>query len=232
MRKKLVLLIIMFCSALLARDREFEKLWVVVNHGFLNGPPGYEHVASSYLVEPGKKKNFYSPNNVYGKDGNWCVRKNQGIGEFIYLTFMNDLSAYHAIAGNPFKINFSIQNGYEENKPLYLANNRVKRVRLDLTEIAYGGTEDTKFQIPGTDLLIYETIHNKSIEFELKDSMEWQEMEFEVSPLIKGHPYASLDLLAKMTILEIYPGSKYKDTCVAEARIQTSNTIQKSKQNE
>lgn len=227
--KKILILFIIMSLALLAKDRAFELLWVKVNHGFLNGPPGFEHVASSYLVEPGKRKDLYSPNNVYGKDGSWCVRKNQGIGEFIYLHFMNNLGAYFELEGKPFKVNFSIQNGYEENKSLFLANNRVKRVRLDLTEVAYGGTEDTKFQIPGTDLLIKETIHNKTIEFELQDSMEWQEMEFEVTPLIKGERYASLDLLVKMTILEVYPGTKYRDTCVAEASFQTSNAIEKSK---
>ncbi|WP_276781828.1 hypothetical protein [Treponema succinifaciens] len=52
-------------------------------------------------------------------------------------------------------------------------------------------------------------------EIELKDSMEEQDFSFEASP--KGtFKHGSLYLYCQLTILEVYTGEKYHDTCISE----------------
>ncbi|EMO63682.1 hypothetical protein LEP1GSC133_0005 [Leptospira borgpetersenii serovar Pomona str. 200901868] len=72
-------------------------------------------VASSTLVEKGKPKNYYGPNNIDDQyiDTAWGVSKNQGIGEWIYTYNYVDsnMNSYDQLAGKSQENYSSFLNG-------------------------------------------------------------------------------------------------------------------------
>lgn len=174
-------------------------------------------VASSYLIEPKKPKDFYSPDKITDSKNNtaWVVNKNQGIGEFIYFRVLGEVFKVSEIKNTTLKQELEIINGYAENEKLFKANNRVKKVTLDIYEITW---TFTRFE----DLIILDKpILSASYEFEIKDTLVPQKYEFKLKtkrdPLSKKGD--DIFFMAKLTIREIYPGDKHKDTCISEASV-------------
>ncbi|EMG01660.1 hypothetical protein LEP1GSC123_0487 [Leptospira borgpetersenii str. 200701203] len=143
-------------------------------------------VASSTLIEKGKPKNYYGPNNIddINQDTAWGVSKNQGIGEWIYTS--NDVrlntNSYETLAGKSQKNYFGFLNGLAKDATSFQENGRLKKVRIDVYELE--GAED------GLDvkdpLRIYsDPIENDSFELELKDTPEEQTFEREIFSKIK-----------------------------------------------
>ena len=78
-------------------------------------------------------------------------------------------------------------NGFQsENRPdLYKANSRAKKIRIKNLET--GSSKD----------------------FSLKDSMEMQ-----IISLLDLNIWSNVNTNLEITILEVYPGEKYKDLCI------------------
>ncbi|TGN20827.1 NADase-type glycan-binding domain-containing protein [Leptospira idonii] len=213
---------------LCARDFAFEKLYGTVNHCYKK--ECRKAIASSFLIEKGKPKGEYSPDKIQDfrnenwRDTAWCVSKNQGIGEYIYVSYSNNprLNKYKDIwKREGYSFSFTIINGFVKNKDLFLANNRVKKIAIEVQEIAYTMSVQGPDTITGTDIEIFDgPILNGVHEIELVDKMDEQEFKINVVPVSKRDGYLQMDLLLKMTIKEIYPGNKYKDTCISDARFE------------
>ncbi|MDI7166984.1 NADase-type glycan-binding domain-containing protein [Leptospira santarosai] len=174
-------------------------------------------VASSTLTEKGKPKNFYFPNAIkdYNKDTAWGVSKNQGIGEWIYLSNYVDFSknSYELLAGKSQKNYFSFLNGLAKDVTSFEENGRIKKVRIDVYELE-GAEDGLDFKDP---LRVYsDPIENDSFELELKDTPEEQTFEREIFSKIKPKRFFSRNLFFKLTILETYPGTKSKNVFLTE----------------
>ncbi len=175
-------------------------------------------LASSTLTEKGKPKTFYGPNNIDDQyiDTAWGVSKNQGIGEWIYT--YNDVNSnknsYEELAGKSQKNYFSFLNGLAKDATSFAENGRIKKVRIDVYELEGGETMANL-----DDPLIYHNypIENDTFELELKDTPEEQTFEREIFTKIKPQSIAyDRYLLFKLTILEIYPGTKSKNVFLTE----------------
>ncbi|WP_411823790.1 NADase-type glycan-binding domain-containing protein [Leptospira sp. 'Mane'] len=218
--KYLIFLLVVPMLYLAARDRDFEKLYVSVNYCLKNKCG--QAIASSFLIEKGKPKEEYSPLNVNDsiKETAWCMSKNQGIGEYIYVRYQNDvtINEYEKIEKRDYYSLFTIVNGFAKNKDLFLANNRVKRVSIEAQEIAYTPSVSGPDTAAGTDIYIDDgPLFNSVHEIELADTMEEQKFRLKIIPKSKKDLNLQMDLLFKIVIKEIYPGSKYKDTCISDA---------------
>ncbi|MBE8364264.1 NADase-type glycan-binding domain-containing protein [Leptospira borgpetersenii] len=174
-------------------------------------------VASSTLIEKGKPKNYYGPNNIDDQyiDTAWGVSKNQGIGEWIYT--YNDVdsnkNSYEQLAGKSQKNYFSFLNGLAKDATSFQENGRIKKVRIDVYELE-GAEDGLDFKDP---LRVYsDPIENDSFELELKDTPEEQTFEREIFTKIKPKRFFSRNLFFKLTILETYPGTKSKNVFLTE----------------
>jgi hypothetical protein len=209
------------------RDRNFEKLYVTVNSCIKE--QCYQPISSSFLLEKGKPKDEYSSQKAhdYKKETAWCVSKNQGLGAYVYMPYHNDVSIneYKRILKKDYYSLFTIVNGFAKNQELFYSNNRVKKVLIEVQEIAYSASDNKEINvnIGGRDEGFYIAdgpIPNSVHEIELADTMEEQKFRLKIIPKSKKDPYLQMDLLFKIVIKEIYPGSKYKDTCISEAAFE------------
>ncbi|TGN20830.1 NADase-type glycan-binding domain-containing protein [Leptospira idonii] len=226
--KYLLLFLILCKSSLFARDSAFEKLYGSVNHCYNNDCR--KVIGSSFLVEKGKPKDEYSPDklqdfkNKNWKETAWCVSKNQGIGEYVYIPYWNDesKSGYADILKRKdYYVSLTIINGFAKNSDLFIANNRIKKVSIEVQEVAYTMSVAGSETIPGTDVKIKDgPLLNSIHEIEFADTMEQQEFKLKIAPKSRKSEYLEMGLLFKITLKEIYPGTKYKDTCMSAAMIE------------
>ncbi|MCW7459938.1 hypothetical protein ND856_07805 [Leptospira bandrabouensis] len=227
-----LILLLFFALTLDARDLTFEKLYATVNACYKN-QKCKQPVASSFLIENGKPKDEYSPEKIHdnigekGKDTAWCVSKNQGIGEYIYIPYQNlqGINQYNNIwKRREYFSLFTVVNGFAKSESLYLSNNRVKKITIEVKEIAYTMAVSGPETIAGTDIIVYDgPLLNSIHEVELADSMEEQTFKLKIIPKSTKDGYNQMDLLFKVIINEIYPGSKYKDTCISTASFTMLN---------
>ncbi|MDI7230550.1 hypothetical protein QMM87_18180 [Leptospira santarosai] len=178
----------------------------------------WSKVASSFLMEKGKAKNYYEADNASdrNKDTAWGVSKNQGIGEWLYIynTVDSNKNSYELLAGKSQKNYFSFLNGLAKDATSFEENGRIKKVRIDVYELE-GGLSGMNFKDP----LIYHNypIENDSFELELKDTPEEQTFEREIFTKIKPQDvFYDRYILFKLTILETYPGTKSKNVFLTE----------------
>ncbi|EMO60632.1 hypothetical protein LEP1GSC133_0676 [Leptospira borgpetersenii serovar Pomona str. 200901868] len=174
-------------------------------------------VASSTLTEKGKPKNFYFPNAIkdYNKDTAWGVSKNQGIGEWIYVSnYVDpDKNSYGKLTGKSQKNYFGFLNGLAKDATSFEENGRIKKVRIDVYELE-GAEDGLDFKDP---LRVYsDPIENDSFELELADTPEEQTFEREIFSKIKPKRFFGRLLFFKLTILETYPGTKSKNVFLTE----------------
>lgn len=102
--------------------------------------------------------------------------KGDGIDEWLEFEATNN----YDVSG------IKIINGYAKSDELYYANNRIKKIKIELPD-------------------------NTVIERELEDGIpDYQTIDFEKVVNVKN---------IKITILEVYPGSKYSDTCISEIKV-------------
>ncbi len=178
----------------------------------------WSKVASSFLMEKGKAKNYYEADNASdrNKDTAWGVSKNQGIGEWLYIynTVDSNKNSYELLAGKSQKNYFSFLNGLAKDATSFEENGRIKKVRIDVYELE-GGLSGMNFKDP----LIYHNypIENDSFELELKDTPEEQTFEREIFTKIKPQDvFYDRYILFKLTILETYRGTKSKNVFLTE----------------
>ncbi|MDH4128377.1 MAG: hypothetical protein OEV44_06465 [Spirochaetota bacterium] len=152
-------------------------------------------VASSELKH---KKISYSPKNAVDNDPTtaWVEGKaGNGIGESIEVN--TTIEQHHGDINGLHKIEkIGIINGYAKNKDIFFSNNRVKRIMFEYYYISK-----------------YDGKKSKKMFFDLKDQMEIQYIRFK-KPILTGS--------FKITILDVYKGTKYNDTAISEIQVFTA----------
>lgn len=149
--------------------------------------------ASSQLKSNNPKINYLPENVLDGRPETAWVegKKDSGIGEYIDL-YMSPTSRGEG-DGCLLVEKIGIINGYGANSDLFMKNNRVKKIKLSYS---YYMGEELK--------------EGKDMFFDLKDSIEMQYIVFP-KPLYMTQ--------CRLTILDVYKGSKYNDTCISEIKL-------------
>jgi hypothetical protein len=143
----------------------------------------------------------YAPWNVY--DNNSATAWVEGVsGPGIGQTLSFDLNPwYHDTSSGYLVEQIGIINGYAKNQELFQANNRVKRLRIASVAL---------FDYYGVSANGSAATDRTTLDFLLADTMEMQYIKFP-KPLFMSE--------LTLTILEVYPGAKYDDTCISEVHI-------------
>ena len=158
--------------------------------------------ASSELDE--NKNDKYAVGNLTDGDPStaWVEgKKGSGIDEYIKFycpqeeaDMVNIYSAYKIDS-------LGIINGYAKNEEVFYKNNRVKKIKIEYKNDIFREENPYNMKTPE----IYEYI--------LEDTMAMQYLVFP-EPIYMSS--------MKISILEVYKGSKWDDTCISELRIFTS----------
>jgi len=113
-------------------------------------------------------------------------KEGDGIGEWISFTFKQPLNIEE----------LRIFNGYTKSEAVYTANNRVKRCKIEVV------TDANEIMIDTLDLqdLTFDTLIEQCGQRIIKNKSENQ---FVIKKIT-------------LTILDVFKGSKYKDTCISE----------------
>jgi len=173
-------------------------------------------VASSYLIEKKLPKEYYNPNNVFDDklDTVWAAGgANNGINEYIIFRIYFGSQPY----SYPVETDMQIINGCAVTDELFKANNRIKRATLEIYEgeIALGQDRTRILQMP---------ILNKTIELNFIDAKQPQTFTLKINKKLKSlEKYFSYAYFGKLIIKEVYPGSKYPDTCITEISFKPKN---------
>ena len=152
--------------------------------------------ASSVLPTDGLNKYNYGPENLFDNDyGTAWVEgvKGPGIGEWVEV----DLDKV-SISG------LGIINGYTKRKSLYYANNRIKKLRLDVEWDNWGNRSGGK---DSTEITLKEKQFNELNQNAEAPFISW------LADYGDGYNRAKK---VRLTILEVYPGTKYNDTPITE----------------
>jgi hypothetical protein len=156
--------------------------------------------ASSVLKTDQINKYNYEPKNLFDDDLStaWVEGvKGHGEGEWVEINLQDNVIV--AAIG--------IVNGYTKREALYYANNRIKKIKLDVEFVA------TKHSPKSTE--------TTTIELEQK---QFNELNKTVqAPFISwladyGDAFRPVKKI-HLTILEVFPGKKYDDTCISELYI-------------
>ncbi len=173
----------------------------------------WEHGISSKLIEEGYN---YAWESIRDKDFStaWVEGScDDGIGEWVIIPIKGNyqyLDYEDNILNKKLNVNLRINNGFCKNEKTFYNNNRVKKAKITLYEVPLIAYEDFRgTQALEEPCIMYET------EILLEDTMNQQNFSFTCSPkapFLEG----SLYLYAQLTILDVYPGEKYQDTCISE----------------
>ena len=172
---------------------------------------------SSALIEKSYDRLHYEQVKIWDDDLStaWVEGNNSdGIGEWVCLK-IDFLNGYvfdyeDESLSEKLKIHLKINNGFCKNVTTFFNNNRIKKAKISIFEYPWDAFEDER----GT-FVFEEPIINSEFEVELRDVSEEQDFEFLIGK--KGNfKRGVLGLFLKLTILEVYPGEKYHDTCISE----------------
>ncbi|TGK86212.1 hypothetical protein EHQ23_08115 [Leptospira bourretii] len=222
-----ILVLALSTSWLNAQSLEFKKLHKKVN---FKG----QVTASSFLIEKGKSVSAYEPQKLYDSKRKtyWCTSKNQGIGENLYIPFWNGFEYTYEHYSNQKDqfIIFSLNNGYGGNSDLYLKNSRIKKVRIDIQEmsttpVSYEQESTAEFPIRILRGPTPNSIHEILVRDEPIEQLH--EIKIKLNVPKDDAKYGQPDLFFNVTILEVYPGSQYKDLCVSEMSFYNKGLIPK-----
>jgi hypothetical protein len=149
---------------------------------------GLDTLSASSFLSPGKNTT-YSARNIHdlSYETAWVEgAKDDGIGEFI---------EYHFPPENPRINKLTVVNGYVKSQKTWIENSRVKKLKMYINDqvVAIIFLEDVKNeQIFQVDPIGY----SERKDYDVLLTKPWYTIKFE--------------------IMEVYPGSKYKDTAITE----------------
>ena len=160
-------------------------------------PPSIFSLFASSELDEDKNDKYAAKNMVDGDPSTAWVegKKDNGINEYIKFycppeeNDMVDLYSAYKIKG------LGIINGYAKNESVFYKNNRVKKVRIEYKNDIFREENPDSMKKQG------------NFEFILEDKMEMQFLKF-TEPIYMSS--------MKITILEVYKGSKWNDTCISE----------------
>lgn len=173
----------------------------------------WEHGISSKLIEEGYN---YAWESIRDKDFStaWVEGScDDGIGEWVIIPIKGNyqyLNYENNILNKKLNVNLRINNGFCKNEKTFYNNNRVKKAKITIYEVPLRTGQHKTYALE-EPCIMYET------EIILEDTMNQQNFSFTCSPkapFLEG----SLYLYAQLTILDVYPGEKYQDTCISEMR--------------
>lgn len=177
----------------------------------------WEQGQSSCLIEKGKAPDFYSRDKAFDDDTStaWVEgNPDSGIGEYIFCAISVDRDVYtkdfqyDECLG--FSLDFTFVNGYAKNESLFKKNNRVKKIKIEVYEV-----KEKSSAVDHVSVLSW------TEEFTLKDTMSPQTVRMLEKPswIYDGmSDNYNMWLFAKITILDVYKGTAYDDTCISEIK--------------
>lgn len=156
--------------------------------------------ASSHLIESGHDTSQYDVHKLWG--GNledaWCEgAPGSGIGEWVYfdLTHLEGPREVYPASSVAYQKGINelwrilIVNGFAASPEIYYANNRLKRVRVEMST-------------------------GRSIILDFRDSvLAYQKFRLDREQAT----------WLKITILEVYRGSNFDDTCIGDVKFEEDN---------
>jgi hypothetical protein len=183
--------------------------------------------ATSTLIGNAKDPDIYGPNNLFDGDTKtvWA-EGSAGSGIGVQIVFAIPTPGYSTTLESGAK-QINIINGFASSKDLFLANNRVKEIVLNLF-VAVDIGEDENY-CSRYALNIYDTKI-----FQLKDTMDKQSVKLDIDfANLKDFWRRSRDtyrsmgnsvfageygryLFGVLTIKSVHKGSSYDDTCISE----------------
>ena len=171
----------------------------------------WENGISSKLIEEGYN---YAWESIRDKDFStaWVEGScDDGIGEWVIIPIKGNyqyLDYENNILNKKLNVNLRINNGFCKNEKTFYNNNRVKKAKITIYEVPLRTGQHKTYALE-EPCIMYET------EIILEDTMNQQNFSFTCSPkapFLEGHLY----LYVQLTILDVYPGEKYQDTCISE----------------
>lgn len=174
--------------------------------------------ASSVLIEKGKPDDFYAPEKALdgSKDSAWCAAgKSGGIGEWIEINFEPTQSQEHS-GPSEAREDIFVLPGITRNRQLHFQNNRIKDYRVELV-FSTGRMEKISGRFE--DNVCAKNSHCKILgsrapDFDTRRCLENCNSDGFAVP-IKGRRLNHLQSI-RLTILSVYPGSRFRDTCISE----------------
>ncbi|HQQ22856.1 MAG TPA: hypothetical protein PLH15_03345 [Spirochaetota bacterium] len=179
------------------------------------------------------KNEQYDAKNVI--DNNLSTAWVEGvIGSGINENIKIDFAPYTAggkIEGSTLINKIGIINGYSKDKDTFKSNNRVKKIRITYNyrlgeDEIEGRNSNPKEKVLGSlgisEFNDQELRYKEKIlgEYLLKDKMEMQYIQLD-EPLLASY--------IKITILDVYKGEKFNDTCISEVKVITEKKNNKLK---
>ncbi len=165
--------------------------------------------ASSVLIEKNKRRSFYGAHRAVDRKIStaWCTGKNNGVGESLRVRF-------EEVQANA----VYIFNGYGASRRLYEANNRIKDV--DITLLRCNGRKQTIRRRLPRNLCFGDTSRCGDLDKKcIKRAQRFCRLRDGESGLpeheVQHIPPGCITGVV-LRIRSVYPGRKYKDTCIAE----------------
>ena len=183
--------------------------------------------ASSVLVEPGKDKNKYLPAKALDgkKETAWCEGKeDDGVGEFIEIKTKPALSKGIRIA-----------NGVFSSPSYHKFNNRIKDYEIQIT-LSSGKSETINGSLPDSGCAdycekdegsgVYEDCVKRS-KLGCTFTTETYLGAASAGDRIFFHKNYSDSCITqvKFTIRSVYPGTKFKDTCISDIQMVSPSSL-------
>lgn len=168
---------------------------------------------SSSELEPGGYYNFGKYGAINLGDNNpatcWAEgNEGNGIGEHIYMTI-------------PKKIHvLKIRNGFQKSETIYKANNRLKKVKIELLACfmppGYVTETHIGFAISQPLATTTKILDDQMGYQDLSLDFNWNEIKNQVS---ENKLFDNDRFILKITIEDIYKGNKWNDACISDITI-------------
>ena len=174
---------------------------------------------SSVLIEKGKAEDTYELSKLDDNDLStaWVEGvKGDGVGEYVLQSISGlDNDGCHVgfdyDIGKNIEINLIINDGFCKNKILFEKNNRVKKAKITIYDVPLVVGQNNTY-VKAEPTILCDSI------IDLADTMDEQKFKF-IIRLRGDYPNSEPEVLLKFTILDVYKGTSYDDTCISEMHV-------------
>ncbi|MDE6720367.1 MAG: hypothetical protein K2J68_10990 [Treponemataceae bacterium] len=224
--KKIFILMAMIFQMLCVFCEDSESMYIKnAANQYYNGTGNQPYGTNWLYGRSSELKNVdaYSFMFEYLSDGDkntaWCgASKNSGINEFVLFN-VRELDEFGFYSGFNYDsaiekgidIKFLIYNGLCSSEKDFHKFNMVKKTLVQFYEVAKIVGQDSII-IDGLPILLSQATT------ELDDSILEQSFDFHID-LDKKKITSTPDVIMKFTILDVYRGTDYEDTCISEIKV-------------